>query len=102
MIRRAVRNLVENALHHTPEGTAIEIVVDPTGAVSVIDNGDGVPSSEREAVFQRFWRRSPRGGGGAGLGLSIVKKIVDAHHGSIAVADAPSRGAMFTMRLPRA
>ena len=102
MIRRAVRNLVENALHHTPEGTAIEIVVDPTGAVSVIDNGDGVPSSEREAVFQRFWRRSPRGGGGAGLGLSIVKKIVDAHHGSITVADAPGRGAMFTMRLPRA
>lgn len=102
MIRRATRNLVENALHHTPEGTAIEIVVDPAGAVSVIDNGDGVPPADRGAVFQRFWRGSPHSGGGAGLGLSIVKKIVDAHHGSITVTDAPGRGAMFTMRLPAA
>lgn len=100
MIRRATRNLVENALHHTPEGTAIEIIVSPDGAISVIDNGDGVPLADRKSVFQRFWRRSQRTAGGAGLGLSIVKKIVDAHHGSIVVEDAPGRGARFTMRFP--
>jgi signal transduction histidine kinase len=102
MIRRATRNLVENALHHTPEGTAIEIIVGADGSVSVIDNGHGVPLADRASIFQRFWRRSPRTSGGAGLGLSIVKKIVEAHHGSIAVDDAPGRGAKFTMRLPPA
>ncbi len=100
MIRRATRNLVENALHHTPEGTAIEIVVGQDGSISVIDNGDGVPPENRESIFKRFWRRSTRASGGAGLGLSIVKKIVEAHHGSITVEDAPGRGARFIMRFP--
>jgi signal transduction histidine kinase len=100
MIRRAIRNLVENALHHTPEGTAIEIIVGPDGSISVIDNGDGVLPEDRESIFQRFWRRSSRPGGGAGLGLSIVKKIVEAHHGSIAVENGPVRGARFIMRFP--
>ncbi|WP_439922993.1 ATP-binding protein [Nitrobacter sp. JJSN] len=102
MIRRATRNLVENALHHTPEGTAIEIIVDPGGSISVIDNGDGVPLTDRELIFQRFWRRSSRAGGGAGLGLPIVKKIVEAHFGSIAVEDGPGHGAKFIMRFSRA
>ncbi|WP_319797198.1 ATP-binding protein [Nitrobacter sp.] len=100
MIRRATRNLVENALHHTPEGTTIEIVVGQDGSISVIDNGDGVPPENRESIFKRFWRRSTRASGGAGLGLSIVKKIVEAHHGSITVEDAPGRGARFIMRFP--
>ena len=96
MIRRATRNLVENALHHTPEGTTIEIVVGQDGSISVIDNGDGVPPENRESIFKRFWRQSTRASGGAGLGLSIVKKIVEAHHGSITVEDAPG----FIMRFP--
>jgi len=100
MIRRATRNLVENALHHTPEGTTIEIVVGQDGSISVIDNGDGVPPENRESIFKRFWRQSTRASGGAGLGLSIVKKIVEAHHGSITVEDAPGRGARFIMRFP--
>lgn len=100
MIRRAMRNLVENALHHTPEGTAIEIIVGRDGSVSVIDNGHGVPPADRQTIFQRFWRKSSRTSGGAGLGLSIVKKIVDAHHGSVTVEDSPGRGAKFTMRFP--
>ncbi|MGN6283811.1 MAG: sensor histidine kinase [Afipia sp.] len=100
MIRRALRNLVENALHHTPEGTAIEIIVGRDGSVSVIDNGHGVPPADRQTIFQRFWRKSSRTSGGAGLGLSIVKKIVDAHHGSVTVEDSPGRGAKFTMRFP--
>jgi signal transduction histidine kinase len=100
MIRRATRNVVENALHHTPEGTAIEIIVGPDGSISVIDNGGGVPLADREAIFQRFWRRSSRASGGAGLGLSIVKKIVEAHSGSVTVEDGPGRGARFIMRFP--
>lgn len=102
MIRRATRNLVENALHHTPEGTAIEIIVGQDGSISVIDNGDGVPPENRESIFKRFWRRSTRASGGAGLGLSIVKKIVEAHHGSIVVEDGPGGGARFIMRFPLA
>jgi signal transduction histidine kinase len=100
MIRRATRNVVENALHHTPEGTAIEIIVGSEGSISVIDNGDGVPLADRESIFQRFWRRSSRVGGGAGLGLSIVRKIVEAHSGSIAVEDGPDHGAKFIMCFP--
>ncbi|MBN9007193.1 MAG: HAMP domain-containing protein [Rhizobiales bacterium] len=100
MIRRATRNLVENALHHTPEGTAIEIIVDPDKSISVVDNGLGVPLADRKSVFQRFWRQSQGSAGGAGLGLSIVEKIVSAHHGNIAIEDAPGRGAKFTMRFP--
>ncbi len=98
MIRRATRNLVENALHHTPQDTVIQIIVGADGSISVIDNGEGVPLADRKLVFQRFWRRSPRTAGGAGLGLSIVEKIVEAHRGSVAVEDAPGRGAKFTMR----
>lgn len=101
MIRRATRNLVENALHHTPQGTTIQIIVSADGAISVIDNGDGVPWAERKLVFQRFWRRSPRSAGGAGLGLSIVERIIDSHQGSVTVEDAPGRGAKFTMRFRR-
>jgi signal transduction histidine kinase len=96
MIRRATRNLVENALHHTPQDTTIEIIVTADGSISVIDNGDGVPLADRESIFQRFWRRPPRTAG-AGLGLSIVEKIVEAHQGSVSVEDAPGRGAKFTM-----
>ncbi|EAQ37601.1 Signal transduction histidine kinase [Nitrobacter sp. Nb-311A] len=101
MIRRAARNLVENAIHHTPQGTSIELIVSTDGSISVIDNGDGVPWADREFIFQRFWRRSPHTAGGAGLGLSIVEKIVEAHQGSVAVEDAPGRGAKFTMRFRR-
>ena len=98
MIWRATRNLVENALHHTPQETTIEIIVIADGSISVIDNGDGVPLADRRSIFRRFWRRSPRTAGGAGLGLSIVEKIVEAHQGSVSVEDAPGRGAKFTMR----
>jgi signal transduction histidine kinase len=102
MLRRAVRNLVENALNHTPDGTVVEIVVGEQGTVSILDEGEGVPVARRELIFRRFWRRDRRLPGGAGLGLSIVKRIVDAHGGVITVEDRPTGGAVFSMSFPLA
>ena len=99
MLRRAVRNLVENALYHAPKGTKIEIVVTDQGSISVQDEGEGVPIAKRELIFQRLWRRDRRQGG-AGLGLSSVKRIVDAHGGSVTAENRPSGGANFLMRFP--
>jgi len=67
----------------------------------VIDRGPGVPASDRERLFERFWR-GRRSGDGAGLGLAIVQRIVAAHGGSLTVDDAPGGGGCFTIRLPAA
>jgi signal transduction histidine kinase len=95
---RAIRNLVENALTHTAAGTTVEILVDPAGALRVMDRGPGVPSAEREQIFRRFWRRDRRRAGSAGLGLAIVKQIAEMHRATIDVSDRPGGGAMFTLR----
>lgn len=97
MLHRAVRNLVENAIHHTAPGTTVEIELGENGSVSVLDRGQGIPPAEHELIFQRFWRGDNRQAGGAGLGLSIVKRIVDAHGGKISVADRPAGGAQFSV-----
>jgi signal transduction histidine kinase len=103
---QAVNNLLDNALKYTPEGGRVTLSasVDSGAAVlRVADNGPGVPVAEREAIFRRLYRgdasRSQRG---LGLGLSLVKAIVEAHHGTVAVDDAPGGGARFTVRLDRA
>ena len=103
---QAVNNLLDNALKYTPEGGRVTIStgVDSGAAVlRVADNGPGVPPAEREAIFRRLYRgdasRSQRG---LGLGLSLVKAIVEAHHGTVTVDDAPGGGARFTVRLDRA
>jgi signal transduction histidine kinase len=95
---RAIRNLVENALTHTAAGTTVEILVDPAGALRVMDRGPGVPSAEREQIFRRFWRRDRRRAGSAGLGLAIVKQIAEMHRATIDVSDRPGGGAIFTLR----
>jgi signal transduction histidine kinase len=99
-LRQAVRNLVENALQHTPPGTTVEVAVTGAPSLQVIDRGPGVPAADRERLFERFWR-GRRSGDGAGLGLAIVQRIVAAHGGSLAVDDAPGGGARFTISLPR-
>jgi signal transduction histidine kinase len=96
-LSRAVRNLAENAVHHTPQATTVEIVVSETGSVAVLDQGPGIPDSERELVFRRFWRRDRRRTGSAGLGLSIVLRIVEAHAGTITVENRPTGGAQFCL-----
>lgn len=102
---QAINNLVDNALKYTPADGRVVITTrhEPrTAVIEVTDNGPGVPASEREAIFRRLYRgdrsRSQRG---LGLGLSLVKGIVESHGGTIAVDDAPGGGARFTVRLPR-
>jgi signal transduction histidine kinase len=97
---RAIRNLVENALTHTAAGTTVEISIDAAGELRVMDRGTGVPSAEREQIFQRFWRRDRRRAGSAGLGLAIVKRIVAMHGATIDVSDRPGGGAVFAIRFP--
>ncbi len=99
---RAVRNVTENALRHTPKGSAVSMEVHENGSISVSDNGPGIEPPEREHIFQRFWRKDRGAPGGAGLGLSIVKRIVDAHGGEIAIADAKPSGCIFTLKFESA
>ena len=99
---QAVRNLVENALAHTPKGATVEVKVEPQGVLRVLDRGPGVPPAERELLFQRFWRRDRSKSGGAGLGLAIVKRIVETHGGEVMVQGRSGGGAAFVLRLNRA
>ena len=96
----ALRNLVENAVLHTPYGTEVTVTVDCTGRIEVADHGNGVPSKDRENVFKRFWRSPGQRNEGAGLGLAIVSETMRAHRGSVSVADNPGGGAVFTLSFP--
>ena len=97
-LHQALRNLVENALSHTGEGTTVEIAVrSGPPALSVSDQGPGIPAADRDKLFQRFWRADRSGGRGAGLGLAIVQRITAAHGARIEIADAAGGGAKFTI-----
>jgi signal transduction histidine kinase len=96
---RAVRNLVDNAIRHTPGGGSIEVLVSADGIVRVIDDGPGVPEAERESIFRRFWRRDRTQAESRGLGLAIVARVAETHDGSITVENRPEGGAVFTLRL---
>jgi signal transduction histidine kinase len=95
---RAVRNLIENALRHTPPGLSIEVEVMKDG-VRVLDGGPGVPDADRESIFRRFWRRDRTSGDSRGLGLAIVTRVAEAHDGSVTVENRPEGGAVFSLRL---
>jgi signal transduction histidine kinase len=99
LLRTAIRNLVENAINYTREGTDVEIVVEQNGRLSILDRGPGIPVAERELIFQRFWRRDRQREGSAGLGLAIVRRIVEAHGATISVEDRQSGGTEFVLRL---
>jgi signal transduction histidine kinase len=98
MVSRAIRNLVENAIRHTPAGTTVDVEVAPDGTINVKDNGHGVPESDRELVFRRFWRARRDNSQGAGLGLAIVSRIAEIHGAEIVVGDNPDGGAAFSIR----
>jgi signal transduction histidine kinase len=97
-ITDALRNLIENALVHTPPGTEVVVEVLPTGAISVQDSGPGVPAGDRQRIFERFWRGKGVRTDGAGLGLAIVMEIVRAHGASVTVSNRIPRGARFDLQ----
>lgn len=101
-IHRVVTNLIENAAVHGPSGGLVTVEVgsdDGTAVLAVSDRGSGVPDGERSRIFERFVRLDGAGGG-TGIGLYLVKALVDAHGGEISVIDAPGGGARFEVRIP--
>lgn len=104
----AVHNLIANAIQYSPDGFRVGIGVtnsDGVVEIAVTDQGVGIPESERERVFERFFRvdnARSRHTGGTGLGLSIVKHAVQNHGGDVRVWSQQGSGSTFTIRLPEA
>ncbi|MEV0283365.1 MULTISPECIES: ATP-binding protein [unclassified Kribbella] len=102
----AIGNLVENAVNYSPDGTRVAVAAHPIGdlvEVTVSDQGVGIPSSDLERIFERFYRvdrARSRETGGTGLGLSIVKHIASIHGGDVRVWSVEGQGSTFTVRLP--
>jgi heavy metal sensor kinase len=105
-LRRALLVLMDNAAKYTPSGGAVHVrltMQNGHGVASVEDTGIGIDPQDHERVFDRFWRADKarsREGGGAGLGLSIAKWIVEAHRGSIQLRSEVGRGSSFRILLP--
>jgi signal transduction histidine kinase len=106
-MHRVLANLVQNAIRHTPADGSIQITAWDEGAsvrVAVTDTGEGIPESELAKLFVRSYRSDAsrsRSSGGAGLGLSIAKGIVEAHGGTIWADSKPGRGSTFAFTLPK-
>jgi signal transduction histidine kinase len=103
-MRQVFANLLDNALKYTPEGGAVGLscgIEDGRAVVRVSDTGMGISESEQPRIWTRLYRgdrsRSQRG---LGLGLSLVKAIVGAHHGEVSVRSEPAHGSAFTVTLP--
>ena len=103
-LRRAVSNLLCNAVKHTPPEKKIAVTVDREGQEAVLcvaDEGSGIPEDALPHVFERFYRaESSRTGEGSGLGLAIVRETVEALEGRIEVERVPGKGSAFTVYLP--
>ncbi len=109
MLERTVMNLLNNAFKHAPEHSSIRLharAVDFSAIISVRDEGAGISDEQQQHLFDRFFRaddaRCRKEGEGAGLGLAICKRIVDAHGGDIWVKSEQGAGAEFFIRLPLA
>jgi signal transduction histidine kinase len=98
----AIRNVIENAVIHTPKGTEVTVGISADGVLTVEDRGPGVPPEDRSRIFGRFWRGKDSATPGAGLGLAIVTEILRLHGGSVEVGDAAQGGASFQLRFRRA
>lgn len=108
LIVTALRNLLDNALRYSPDGTQVSVGVRTTGdiaEIAVVDQGVGLTAEQQERVFERFYRvdhARSRETGGTGLGLSIVKHVAANHGGEVRLWSAPGRGSTFTLRIPLA
>lgn len=111
LLRMALTNLVSNALRYAPRGTAVRLKAESLNggglAISVQDEGPGIAPEHLPRVFDRFYRvdgsRSTDGSltGSSGLGLALVKTIMNLHGGSVTVESSPGRGALFRLQFPR-
>jgi len=99
LVNVGISNLIENALNHSPPGKAVRIRVTASPSVEIHDCGPGIPVEFREKIFERFWRGASSNEG-AGLGLSIVRRIMTALDGAVSVGHSREGGAQFTLRFP--
>jgi heavy metal sensor kinase len=105
-LRRALLILLDNAAKYTPRGGSVQVALAATdgfAVASVSDTGIGIGPQDQAHIFDRFWRADKarsREQGGAGLGLSIAKWIVDMHGGTISVESEPGKGSVFEIRVP--
>jgi len=105
-IGRAIWNLLDNAAKYSPDHRTVWVEVRRENgqvAVAVRDRGIGIPQAERATIFDKFVRGASAGQVGAkgtGIGLAMVRHIVDAHHGTVTVESEPGKGSTFTLRLP--
>ncbi|HSD10055.1 MAG TPA: ATP-binding protein [Candidatus Binatia bacterium] len=101
----ALSNLIANAIRYTPAGGRVRVATeskDGTVAVSVTDTGPGIPPEQQDKIFERFVQSASGGdAGAAGLGLAIVRDVVQAHGGRIHLESAVGRGTRFTLELPK-
>jgi two-component system, OmpR family, sensor kinase len=108
-LHRMIRNLLENAVRHTPDKTTVELTARRDGGealLEVIDDGPGIQDGMEDQVFDRFVRgdgpADTSGGGGSGLGLAIVRAVAESHGGSVSAGRSTYGGARFSVRLPLA
>jgi len=106
-LRQMVRNVLDNAIKYTPAGGRVTVELDHSNGkefrLSVSDTGIGIPVAALPHIFDRFYRvdqARTRGEGGSGLGLSIVKQIIEAHGGSVSVKSDIGMGTVMTLTLP--
>lgn len=105
-LKRALANLVDNAVRHAPAGTGVRLASgrrDDWAWLAVVDEGPGIAAEHRERIFDRFYRLDKarsRADGGSGLGLAIVREIAEAHRGDVRVFSEPGHGATFVVWLP--
>jgi signal transduction histidine kinase len=99
-LEAVVANLIDNAVRAEPENGTVLVRVSDGATIEVVDHGEGVAASDREAIFEPFWRKS-EAQPGTGLGLAIAKELMDAHRGRIWVEATPGGGATFKISLER-
>jgi len=104
LIERVLDNLIDNALQHTPDGGTVAVLAqaaDGVLLVQVVDTGTGIPADQLPHIFERFYQTADsRHGQGAGLGLSIARRIVELHGSAMRAASEPGRGTVFSFDLP--
>jgi two-component system OmpR family sensor kinase len=107
LVRRLIVNVVDNAVRYAPSNTAVRVALDRAGeryAISISDEGPGIPEAIQPRIFERFYRVDPARGrdrdGGAGLGLALAKWIAQVHGGDVTLAASSRLGSTFVITLP--